>query len=200
MRKEWIIAIVCIILLILGVIAGIYVYQINNTKDSNNLDGRKLAQNNSGNNDYENIDKEQVVLSTSWSEERLSPSAKLVEREYFKGCNHITTNTRDLPNTLANCNVEELAEKCDGWQIEEFANNEVTLYREQDGFCDEHYLIKEHNGVLGIYTTDEKGEETFKEDTDIQTMYLTEADLTEVRNGIEAIGDVELHSVLEDFE
>ncbi len=196
MRKEWIIALVCIILLILGVMAGLYVYQINNTKDSNKLDGRQLAENNSQENDL----IENITLSTSSTEKKTSPNAKLIEKEYFKGCNHTTTNTRDLPITLANCNIEELTEKCEGWQIEEFENDEVTLFREQDGFCDEHYLIKEHNGVLGIYTTDENGEETFKEDTDIQTMYLTEADLTKVRNGIEAIGDIELHSVLEDFE
>ena len=63
-----------------------------------------------------------------------------------------------------------------------------------------HYVVREHGEVLGIYTTDETGEETWKEDTDIATRYLTEEDLIKVQEGIKAIGDDQLHSVLEDFE
>ena len=39
-----------------------------------------------------------------------------------------------------------------------------------------------------------------KEDTEIQTRYLTDVDLEKVKTGIEAIGNTELNSVLEDFE
>lgn len=80
--------------------------------------------------------------------------------------------------------------------------NQVQLLyiKKKNGFCDQHYLIKEHNNVLAVYTIDENGDVAFKKDTEISTMYLPENDLENFKQGIEVIGDTELNSFLSDFE
>ena len=44
MRKGWMIAIIALLLLIVGIIVGIYVFKINQTQDSNMLDDKQLAK------------------------------------------------------------------------------------------------------------------------------------------------------------
>ena len=165
MRKGWIIAL-AIFLLIISVALGISVYNKNKTDNTNIVDNKKLAEENEINN----------VVPTAVVEEKVSPNAKVIQKQYFTGCDHLLKETKDIPENLVNKNKEE------------------------SGFCNQHYLIKEHNGVLGIYTIDENGKITLKEDTEIQTMYLPEADLEKVKQGIEAVGNMELNSALEDFE
>ena len=54
--------------------------------------------------------------------------------------------------------------------------------------------------MIGIYTLNENKEETFKEDTEIATRYLSDEDIEKLESGISVIGDDQLHNVLEDFE
>lgn len=195
MRKWWLIAIVIIILFTVGAVAGFYVYQKNNTQDSNMLEHKQLAV-------EEKIHNEQLenLITTSSSEKIISPNCMLIQKQYFKGCDHIIRNVEDIDEKYINCSQQEFEKDYKDWKIEEFTNNQITMYQEKEGFCNRHYIIKEHNGVLAIYTIDETGKENWKEDTEIQTIYLPEEDLVKIRQGIEAIGDTELHSTLEDFE
>ncbi len=187
MRKGWIIGL-AIFLLIVGMALGFYVYNNNKTEDINIINDKKLAE------------EENNIIYTAVIEEKVSPNAKVLQKIYFTGCDHLLKETQDVPETLVNKTEEEVKKYYKDWTIDSFSPNEIIIYKEQSGFCAQHYLIKEHNGVLGIYTIDENGKITLKEDTEIQTMYLPEADLEKVKQGIEAVGNMELNSVLEDFE
>lgn len=193
MRKIWIIALV-ILLLIIGIVSGIYFYNNNNKTQDSNTDNKQLATDNIENKVEEN------VISTSATEKRISPNATVLEKQYFTGCDHLIKTVKDIPEELVNKTKEEVQNYYIGWSIDDFSDKEIIIYQEKGGFCNQHYLVKEHNGVLGIYTLDEKGIATLKEDTQIQTMYLTKTDLEKVKQGIEAIGDMALNTVLEDFE
>ena len=57
-----------------------------------------------------------------------------------------------------------------------------------------------HNGVIGIYTVDQNGNESLKQDTEIQIQYLPEIDIENLKKGIYVIGDEALNSALEDYE
>lgn len=192
MRKTWIVAII-ILLLVIGIVSGIYFYNNNKTQDSN-TNNRQLAIDNTENKTEEN------VISTSVIEKKVSPNATVIEKQYFTGCDHLIKTAKDIPEELINKTKEEVQNYYIGWSIDDFSEKEITIYQEKEGFCDQHYLVKEHNGVLGIYTLDKNGNATLKEDTEIQTMYLPEIDLERVKKGIEAIGDMALNTVLEDFE
>ena len=179
MRKGWIIALV-VFLLTIGVVLGISVYNKNKTDNTNIVDNKKLA----------NETKVDDIVST----------VAVLEKTYFTGCDHLLKETKDIPENLVNKDKETVEKYYKDWNVDSFSKNEIIVYKEESGFCNQHYLIKEHNGVLGIYTIDENGKITLKEDTEIQTMYLPEADLEKVKQGIEAVGNMELNSALEDFE
>lgn len=191
MRKAWIITAI-VILIVIGVLAGIYEYVKNKTQDINIIENKQLAA------EY-NVQTNNII-STSASEEKISPNAIVLEKQYFKGCDHLIKNVKDIPKSLINKNKNDLQKYYKDWDIDNFSSKEITVYQEKDGYCNQHYLIKEHNGVLGIYTIDEDGIINLKEDTEIQTAYLTNEDLEKVKEGITAIGDMELNSILEDFE
>ena len=196
MKKYWIILLI-IILFTLGFIGGIYVYQKNKTQDSNIVEKTKLATNVVV---QKEPTKEVNIISTSTKEETVSPNATILKKEYYKGCDHLVRDLSDVSEMLVNKTKSEVENYYPEWEVDSFSNSEITIYQEKEGFCPQHYLIKEHNGVLGIYTIAQNGTITFKQDTQIQTMYLPEVDLQRVREGIEAIGDTQLNTVLEDFE
>ena len=187
MKKGWIIAL-AVFLLLIGVAVGISVYNKGKTDEINIVENKRLA------------DEVENIIYTSTTEEKISPNAKILKKRYFIGCDHLLKETEEVPEELINKNKSETEKYYKGWDVDSFSSNEVTIYKQEEGFCDQHYLIKEHNGVLGIYTIDENGKLQIKEDTEIQTRYLTDVDLEKVKTGIEAIGNTELNSVLEDFE
>lgn len=196
MRKGWIIAFIfsAIVLFAIGVVIGVYSYQKNQVYDSNQS-SRELA---------DKKEKENTILnetvSTSVTEEKVSPNCTIVEKQYFKGCDHLIKDIKEVPTEWINYSQEQIKEQYSDWTLDSFSNNQVIVSKEKEGYCSEHYVIREHNGVIGIYNLNESGEETFKEDTEIATRYLPEEDLERLKEGIEAIGDDKLHNVLEDFE
>lgn len=196
MRTTWkiIIAFGIMILFFIGVMTGVYFYEKDKSKDSN-IGTKQLA-------DLEqNKDQEEnEAVSTSTSETKLSPNCTITEKQYFKGCDHFIKEIKEIPEEWINWTEEQVKEQYTDWKLESVTNNEIIVSQEKEGYCGMHYVVREHGEVLGIYTTDETGEETWKEDTDIATRYLTEEDLMKVQEGIKAIGDDQLHSVLEDFE
>ncbi len=196
MRKGWIIVIILgiMILFCIGVMAGVYFYEKEKTKDSN-MPTKQLAS------IEQNEDKEEnETISTSTLETKASPNCTVTEKQYFKGCDHLIKEIKEIPEEWINYTEEQVKAEYDAWKLESFTSNQIIVSQEKEGYCGMHYVVREHGEVLGIYTTDETGQETWKEDTDIATRYLTEEDLIKVQEGIKAIGDDQLHSVLEDFE
>ncbi|MCI9246309.1 MAG: hypothetical protein HFJ30_04195 [Clostridia bacterium] len=198
MRTGWKIAIAfgIMLLFLIGVITGVYFYEKDRIKDSN-IGTKQLAHLEQQENENQ---VENDVVSTSTSETKLSPNCTITEKQYFKGCDHFIKEIKEIPEEWINFTEEQVKEQYADWKIESLINNEIIVSQEKEGYCGMHYVVREHGEVLGIYTTDETGEETWKEDTDIATRYLTEEDLIKVQEGIKAIGDDQLHSVLEDFE
>ena len=193
MRNSWAILLIIMIILLfaLGVMMGIYFYGSDNTEDTNLLNVQ-LAE--------ESILENNVTVSTSLTEEKVSPNCTIVEKQYFTGCDHLIKDIKEIPEDWINMTEEQILEQYPDWTLESFTNNQIIVSQEKEGYCGEHYVIRTHNDVIGIYTLDENGKETLKEDTDIPTMYLTEEDLEILNKGIQAIGENQLHQVLEDYE
>lgn len=198
MRKGWIITFIisAIILFTIGVGIGIFAYQKNQVHDSNQS-STKLA--------HQNEDKNESIItneliSTSNVEEKISPNCTIVEKQYFKGCDHLVKDIKEIPTNWINFNQEQIKSQYPNWTLESFTGNQIIVSQEKEGYCSQHYIIREHNGVIGIYILNEEGDEIFKEDTEIATRYLSEEDLQKLQEGIKAIGDEKLHKTLEDFE
>ncbi|MBQ9267711.1 MAG: hypothetical protein IJ217_05515 [Clostridia bacterium] len=115
---------------------------------------------------------------------RISPYAKLIVEKYYKKCEHTTVDIIDVPKELINFTEEELKEKYDKWEIREFDPKEISIYREIDANCSSHYVIKNSEGYLAVYSeiTDDMLE--LKEKTEIEVASLREEDQLALSDGI----------------
>lgn len=200
MDKKWIVCIIIAIILGLSIGIGLAIYSSNNNGETEGIDiesDKKLAEedtiSNLKNNDANSVE-------TVASENTISPNAIIIEKVYYEGCDHLIRKTVDIPETLVNKTEEEIKKQYSDWKLEEYSPTQITLYKTVTGNCGEHYYVQEHNGVIGIYTMDEYGVKTLKEDTEIVTQYLPEADLQKLKAGVEIIGHTKLVEFLEDYE
>ena len=193
MRKKYIIILSVIITIILGVVVGIWISNRNRTSNLEPETKSKLAV-------EENLQKEIQIIQTANTQIKTSPNCLFIFETYYKECEHITNEKIDIPKQDVNKTEEDLQEKYKDYMIKEFTANEVTFYQEKEGICKEHYVIRDNNGYVAIYTIDSFGQETLKETTEIVTTYLPEADIQNLKEGIKAVGQEELNAHIEDYE
>lgn len=193
MKKSymWIIIGICAIV-VLGIIVGIFVSK-NSTKDEQKVETKLVST-------EQNIQNGIELISTSYAEVKASPNCLFEFKTYYKGCKHTTTKREHIPEELVNKTEIEMQDRYKDYKIEEFTANNIVLYQEKEGICDEHYLLKENNGYIAIYKIDNAGKEILKENTQIVTTYLPETDKQNLKNGIKIIGRENLSLTLEDYE
>lgn len=201
MNKKWIICIIITIIIGLGLGIGFAIYSSNNneTEGIDILSEKELAET-KGNMNQENNNEIINIIETSNIENNISPNAMLVEKIYYEACDHLIRKNLDIPEELINKSEEDVKQAYPEWEIEEYSPTKIVLYKTSNGNCGEHYFVQEHNGVIGIYTTDEYGVKTLKEDTEISIQYLPESDLQNLKAGVEIIGYTKLIEFLEDYE
>lgn len=137
---------------------------------------------------------------TNATEEKVSPNANLVLKKRYEDCGHTTKEIVEIPPEMVNKTQEEIEKEYPEFQLEGFSAHEVILLKEEKGYCKEHYMVKEKEGKLAIYTLDEKETPTLKEETEIATEYLPEEDLKMLKEGVKLYGKEQLNSYIEDFE
>ena len=140
------------------------------------------------------------TVLTMANNSKISPNAIIIFKTYYKECKHIKNDIENVPNSLINATEKELKEQYEDWEVKGFSNSEIVLYTEKEGYCGEHYKLKENNGVLSIYQVDNDGKEILKENTDINVEFLTEEDKEKIREGLNIIGEKSLNRMIEDFE
>ena len=196
-----IITMICIIVVLGAIITGVLISQPKdeqqNTVTQTQIGKEEILDDCTD--EYEELENSNM-LETNSSEEKISPNSSITYKTYYKGCGHTKEEYNNMPQELINCTKSEIEEKYTEWQVEKFASNEVVLYREVDGECGEHYLVKEKEGKLVVYKILENGEEQEYETTQISTDYLTDTDKIEIQNGIRVNGKQELNQLIEDFE
>lgn len=196
-----IITMICIIVVLGAIITGVLISQPKdeqqNTVTQTQIGEEEILDDCTD--EYEELENSNM-LETNSNEEKISPNSSITYKTYYKGCGHTKEEYNNMPQELINCTKSEIEEKYTEWQVEKFASNEVVLYREVDGECGEHYLVKEKEGKLVVYKILENGEEQEYETTQISTDYLTDTDKIEIQNGIRVNGKQELNQLIEDFE
>ena len=149
--------------------------------------------------EYEEL-QENEMLETDAQEEKISPNCSFTVRTYYKGCGHITSEYNNIPEELVNKTEQELKEMYPEYMVETFKSNEIVVYKEKEGECGEHYLVKDLNGTVVIYERMNDGTEKLLEETSISTDYLPETDKIQMQEGIEVNGKQELNQLIEDYE
>ena len=101
---------------------------------------------------------------------------------------------------MVNMSKEDIEKNYPGWRIVEFSENEVSLFKEFEGMCNEHYLVEIEDGYIVVYNLNEDNEKKLYEKTDIDVEYLTNEDREELSKGINVIGYSSLNALLENYE
>ncbi|NLM44087.1 MAG: hypothetical protein GX201_08770 [Clostridiales bacterium] len=117
----------------------------------------------------------------------------------FTICNHSIERDTDLPLIFSGLNEEEFMEKNVGWDLVEIKENLITLKREIDTYCPNHYIISLEGQYIAIYTYNEDGERVLKETTDISIYALTPEDQAILESGIVSDTEEDLEQKLEGF-
>lgn len=151
---------------------------------------------------YENNEIENDIdeIKVSETETKVSPNAKLVIKKYYNECGHTTEEVREVTNDMVNKTQKEVEELSPDYKIESFDNNKIVLLKEEEGQCDEHYIVKDENSNIVIYKLLADGTEEIYQNTGISTEYLPETDKISLRDGIKIFGRENLNSLIEDFE
>lgn len=199
MKKSYIFLIV--LMALLGIVSGILVNKL--VKSNSN----KLAEANFSavtDDCIEEAEKYRIAQAkleeTNASLTKISPNASITFKVYYKKCNHTIINKETIDKSLVNLTQDALQSKYINWNIEEFSEDNIILYKEDDGFCNEHYVLKEEDGYIVIYALDENQNETLLKITDIATRFLPESDLNKIKNGLVIYSKQELNKLLEDYE
>lgn len=125
--------------------------------------------------EYEGAEYEDTVKANT-QEEKTSPNCSLTTKTYYQKCGHTKSEYTNLPSSFVNLTKEEIQEKYQEYEIENFATNAIVLYQEKEGECGEHYMVKDKDGIVTIYQVLEDGSEKEIETTGITTEYLPETD------------------------
>ena len=149
---------------------------------------------------YKEEQEQQNTTAVSSTEEKVAANAILVLKKYYKKCDHTINEYVELPQELVNLTKEQVQEKYADWEVIGFEKGKITLYKEFDDVCGEHFKLKVEDGKIVVYKENNDGSETLYEKTNISSEYLTEADLLNMQDGLEIYGKAELNQVIEDFE
>ena len=147
--------------------------------------------------EYEEMQKVAVV---SVAEEKLSANAILILKKYYDKCEHTINEYVELPQELVNMTEKEVQAEYPDWEVIGFEKGKLTLYKELEDVCGEHFKLKIEDGKVVIYIVNSNGTESIYEKTNISSEYLTETDLLNMQDGLEIYGKEELNQIIEDFE
>ena len=150
--------------------------------------------------EYKNEEDKINEIEASEIETKISPNAKLIIKKYYKECGHTAEEIKTVTNDMVNKNKEEMEKLYPDYNIEKFLNNEIILKKEEEGLCNEHYIIKDENSNIIIYRVLNDGAEEVYQNTGISTEYLPETDRINLKSGVKVFGIENLNSIIEDFE
>lgn len=204
MKEKLIVGIIIAIVLI-GVVFSIIMIKNNNEKEYETKEKLIVSENpltDECTEEYELARISQETEQVNSSDEKISSNSQLILKKYYKECGHTINEYAEMLPELVNLTEEELIDKFQDWNLVKFTTKEVTLRKEFEGSCGEHFSLKEEEGRVVIYKVLPDGTKQMYEETEISTEFLPEPDLIQMQSedGIQLYGIEELNKVLEDFE
>ena len=185
--------------MIIGFFTGSYLYKINQIK-INNKQVEIAEQIEDECTAIGEFDLKEKLISANSKEKKTSPNCEIILKLYYTKCGHIVENKKTIEKEEVNLTEEELKQKFQDWEVQKFTESEIVLYKEIDDFCNEHYVLREKNGNIAVFSIDQNNNEELVKVTDISIEYLEEADLEKLKSGIYINSKKELNKTLEDFE
>lgn len=187
-------------IIILSIIVGILIVRLDKGKDEYQSETYISKEKVTDECTEEGKELSENDITASSTELKLSPNAELVIEKHFIGCGHIVNEYAQILPEMVNKNQEEIEQMYNNFKVQSFDKNKLVIEKDEQGFCGEHYILREKNGVIIVNSINENNEETLYEKTSISTQYLTQTDLINLKEGIRIYGNENLNSMLEDYE
>ena len=191
-----IIMLLSIIIVIAAMVTALIIYM---PEKEESVKIANIAQNKVDNdkNEMENVIN---VVETNTNEERISPNAFITFKQTYNECGHTKVEFVEVPQEFVNLTEEELKQKYPEWNVEKFTDTDIILNKDVKGNCNEHYIVKDVNGIVTVFRVLADGTEEEYQVTDIATEYLTDTDKIEMEKGIKVNGKQNLNQLIEDYE
>ena len=93
--------------------------------------------------EYEKSMIDEEVTEASSSDEKLSANSAMILKKYFVVCEHTINEYAEIPPELVNLTQEEIIKQFPEWELIGFTPNEVVLFKEINGQCGEHFILRE---------------------------------------------------------
>ncbi len=200
MKKSIIFIIIGILIFSVTIVGTIWYLNKDNTAKTKIQSEQELAVEDYEDECTEEYEELEQTLQTNSNNILVSPNAQIVIYTHYRACNHDKKTIEDVPKEIVNMNENEVRKYYKDYEIKDFSQHYIELYKEDEGICDEHYVIREKNGVLIVYKQDENKKEDIYEETEISYQYLTDTDKITISNGLEVVGKENLNKIIEDFE
>ena len=203
MKEKLIVGIICLLVLTGAIFTAIIINNKSVNEHGENLTISQVPITDECTQEYELIAmQEEEVQQVSSGDDKISSNSALILKKYYKACGHTINEYAEMLPELVNMTQDEIDEKFIEWELIGFSSREVTLFKEFEGTCGEHFRLREENGNVIVYKILEDESEQIYEKTEISTEFLPETDLLKIKSekGIEVFGIEELNKVLEDFE
>lgn len=194
MGRKVFVGICIVIIIVLAIFAGLYLYDMNNVNKENI--NNNVTEVNTG---EENIEITEA-LEIANQEEKTTPNTLMIYRTYYTKCKHYINEYKDIDISSVNLTEEEIKDKNRDWRIKEFSAEQIVLEKEEEAFCNQHFKLKLVDSNVIIFIIDEDGNEAEYQKTEITSEYLTNEDILKLTEGIVVYGKENLSSVLEDYE
>ena len=198
--NKFIIVIIASIVILIAIIIALVSSQDNKQQEANEKVETQISEIilDECTDEYENIQEE--IISTDSEEEKISPNCKIILTRYYKECKDSINEYIQVPKPLVNFTKDELQAQYKDWEIKDFSSTQINLYKEFDGLCGEHYILRNEDGKISIYKISENGKEVLYEKTDVSIDYLPEKDKISIEDGLKVNGKEKLNELIESFE
>ena len=200
MKEKVIVGIISIIVLIGAIFTAIMLKNENQKENNKQIVSQKPVTDECTE-EYK-IAMQEETKEVNSSDNKISSNSLLILKKHYKECGHTINECVEMLPELVNMTEDEIEQKFIEWELIDFSTKEVTLFKELEGTCGEHFRMKEENGKVIIYKVLADETEQIYEKTEISTEFLPETDLLKMQSekGIEVFGKEELNKMLEDFE
>lgn len=202
MSKKRYSILIILLTIIIVVLTTVIIYNIEKVNAIKESKVKAELQNVSiSNSNQEKIKNNEEVIKTNNAQEvKISPNALITFNKYYKSCKHTIISREDVNTNMVNLTKEEFEKLYSDWKITKFTSTDIELYKEFEGECNEHYIVKEEDGVIAIYKQKSNNEMELIEKTEISTNCLPQMDLNQLKEGVKLVGQEELNGYLENFE
>ena len=154
--REKITTIIAVFLVGIIIFEGYLLFKNDNTIDDGNESGTYVAElvDDECTEEYEQVQNATTVSSV---EEKLSANAILILKKYYQKCEHTINEYVELPQEFVNLTEKEVQAENSDWEVIGFEKGKLTLYKEFDDVCGEHFKLKVEQGKVVIYIVNNDG-------------------------------------------